>query len=382
MTLKIVADENMTAVAQIFGEFGELETVPGRELSRRQVRGADVLLVRSVTRVNRDLLDDTAVSFVGSATIGTDHIDMDYLHSRGIAFAHAPGCNAEAVVDYVLASLFALHDTPWFDKTVAIVGCGNVGGRLYRRLRRLGVRCLCVDPFLSPQQQADLCPLEEVVNADIVCLHTPLTTIGRHPTFHLFNEQRLRSLKPGALLLNAGRGGVVDNGALLELIQSGHLRCVLDVWENEPAIAPELLRSVLIGTPHIAGYSLEGRLRGTLMVQQAFCRSRSVDSGNASLESLMAALGYQPQCLEFNVLSAVDDYGRLRELVARAYSPGEDHKALLQLAADTDNLASGFDLLRKYYHFRREFGFLSVAGCGSTALAEKLTDLGFQVDTK
>ena len=208
MTLKIVADENMPVVDTLFGGLGQVTRLPGRALTAEQVADADVLLVRSVTRVDSNLIENSRVRFVGSATIGTDHIDRGYLAKRGIAFANAPGCNAEAVVDYVLATLCRLQPN-WLNASVGIIGGGNVGGRLYRRLRALDVDCLCYDPFLDASEQPDLVSFEEVLGADVLCLHTPLTTTGPYPSYHLLNGGVLAKLAADTLIINAGRGGAI-----------------------------------------------------------------------------------------------------------------------------------------------------------------------------
>ena len=268
--MKIVADENIAYAKHFFAELGELVLMAGRSITTADVRDADVLLVRSVTLVNRALLAGSAVKFVGSCTIGTDHVDQNYLTEAGIHFAFAPGCNAQAVVEYVWAALQGLA----VDVTAArvgVVGCGNVGGRLLRALHNKKVNAVGNDPFLSPAD-FPLVDLDVVMQCDVICLHTPLTKTGTHPTFHLFDQSRINQLKAGAVLLNAGRGAVIDNAALLQrLEQQQDLQVVLDVWENEPAIDGNLLAQVAIGTPHIAGYSAEGKLRGTEMVYEALC---------------------------------------------------------------------------------------------------------------
>ncbi|HQQ74263.1 MAG TPA: 4-phosphoerythronate dehydrogenase [Pseudomonadales bacterium] len=268
--MKIVADENIAYAAHFFAPLGELVLLPGRAIRRVDVQDADILLVRSVTSVNRDLLEGTAVRFVGSCTIGTDHIDSIYLQKNNIRFAYAPGCNAQAVVEYVLSAFLTL-EVNFSSSRIGIVGCGNVGGRLLRCLQAVGANVVGCDPFLI-DTDISLVNFEKILECEVICVHTPLTKTGLHPTFHLFDAAIINSLKPGAVLLNAGRGAVIDNSALLQRLQTHNdLQVVLDVWENEPAINPDLLKSVAIGTPHIAGYSAEGKLRGTEMVYDVLC---------------------------------------------------------------------------------------------------------------
>jgi len=375
--VKIIADENMPAVAQLFAPYGEVRLLPGRTLTQQDVADVQVLLVRSVTQVNAALLANSAVEFVGSATIGMDHIDVDYLARRNIPVAHAPGCNAEAVVDYVLATLFRLETHCWFDKTVAIVGCGNVGSRLYKRLAALGVKCFCYDPFLTAAQQADLCDWEQLDEADIICLHTPLTTSGAHPTHHLFDDEKLSQLKPGALLINAGRGGAIANDALLRHLNAGRLRAALDVWEREPAIDRALLERVEQGSPHIAGYSLEGRLRGTVMVYEAFCRWRGSTAQESILEKMLDDQAPTAHSLEIMCPPDGDDYQKMKAITLAAYDPQQDFRRMQDMASASTSLAEGFDLLRRHYPLRREFGFYRVGNIGNTDLANKLQALGF-----
>ena len=240
------------------------------------VRTADVLLVRSVTDVDAALLDGSAVQFVGSATIGTDHVDRDYLASRGITFAHAPASNADSVADYVVAALLRLcrrHGVALREQTVGIVGCGNIGGRLARRLPAFGLSVLRNDPPRAAEEGGGFVSLDEVLaRADIVTCHVPLTTEGPHATHHLLDADALGRLQPDAWLLNTSRGPVVDNAALLAALRDGPVgAAVMDVWENEPTPDPALVAAADVATPHIAGYAYDGKVRGTTMLYEALC---------------------------------------------------------------------------------------------------------------
>lgn len=243
-SLSILADENIPALEPLFGPLGQLRRLPGRTLSADDVADADILLVRSVTRVGPDLLAGSSVRFVGTATIGTDHLDIPWLEEAGIHWCNAPGCNADSVVDHVLSALWHLaaeRGRDPLDFCVGVVGAGNVGGRLLRRLEALGMRTLVCDPPRAEQEgEAGFVSLEQVLQeADLVALHTPLTDSGDHATWHLLQEDNLPLLKPGAILLNAGRGAVIDNGALLRLMERrDDLTLVLDVWEEEPDLDP------------------------------------------------------------------------------------------------------------------------------------------------
>lgn len=325
--MKIVADENIAFAREFFSQAGELRLMPGRNITAADVRDADILLVRSVTDVNAALLQGSAVKFVGSCTIGTDHVDTAWLAQHKICFAYAPGCNANAVVEYVLSALLAL-EIDLSRKKIGIVGCGNVGGRLLRCLQNAGADAFGYDPFLH-NSDLPLAIFSEILQCDVICLHTPLTKSGAFPTFHLFNADVINALKPGTLLLNAGRGAVIDNRALLQRLQTKEdLLTVLDVWENEPSIDPALLAAVTIGTPHIAGYSAEGKLRGTEMIYSALCSflQCTIPPPSITLDG---------EITPYDLLA--DD-------------------AALRMRFPVDG-AQAFDRLRKLYVARREGGF-------------------------
>ncbi len=274
--VKILVDENMPYARELFSRLGEVKPVAGRPIPVDELADAQALMVRSVTRVNASLLSGTAVKFVGTATAGTDHVDQAWLDEAGIGFSAAPGCNAIAVVEYVFSALLMLAERDGFtlkDRTVGIVGVGNVGSRLQARLEAWGVRTLLCDPPRAERGDAgDFRPLEALVReADILTFHTPLFKEGPYKTLHLADDALISALKPGAILINACRGAVVDNAALLTRLEAGQdLSVVLDVWEPEPDLNVELLKRVDIGTPHIAGYTLEGKARGTTQVFEAF----------------------------------------------------------------------------------------------------------------
>ncbi|MCL6415777.1 4-phosphoerythronate dehydrogenase PdxB [Aestuariirhabdus sp. Z084] len=357
--MKIVADENMPLVEEFFSGWGAIERVSGRAIGPEHVRDADLLLVRSVTPVNSALLEGSNVRFVGTATIGTDHIDLDYLQQRNIGFSAAPGCNAQAVVQYVFSVLALACD--WRqcrlkDLEVGIVGAGNVGGLLYRQLTALGVKCLISDPFLD-DPSLPLCSLTEVLqSSDVVSLHTPLTKTGKYPTKHLVNRNNLPVLKRGALLINSGRGPVIDEQALLEfLLQRGDLRVALDVWETEPGINRRVLQQVDIATPHIAGYSLEGRLRGTEMIYQAACEYFEKPE-QYSLAQLMPS----PSLEGVRVQAQEDAQSMAFRLARLLYDVRDDDLRMRRQLAASNDVALLFDRLRKEYPLRRENSSLEV----------------------
>ena len=337
----------MPMVDHFFAELGTITYLPGRTITAADVADADLLLVRSITEVNQSLLDGSSVAFVGSATIGTDHVDQAYLKAQGIGFAHAPGCNADAVVQYDLSVLSRLQPN-WLQSTVAIVGCGNVGSRLYRSLTNLGVHCRVYDPFLGADSSVNRVDFKAVLDAQVICLHTPLTQSGSHPTEHLFNADVLSQLDESTLLINAGRGAVIDNLALLARLQSGSaLRVALDVWEHEPRINLKLLDRVALATPHIAGHSLEGKLRGTQMLATAY-QAWANHEQISEIQEPAITVDSPSKTLVAETLS---------ELILASYDVSQDDarfRAALQSSAATGET---FDLLRKQYPERHEFGY-------------------------
>jgi erythronate-4-phosphate dehydrogenase len=378
MTLKITADENMPGLDALFGEH-HITRVNGRQLSAEQLIETDVLLVRSVTQVNEALLQKAKrLKWVGTATIGVDHLDQSYLTASGIPFTNAPGCNAEGVVDYVIGVIYGVlpERTSLADMTVGVIGAGNVGGRLIKRLQSFGCTVLINDP---PKADADnLCfehsDLDVLLStADIICCHTPLTTEGAYPTHHLLNEERLSLLKQGALLINAGRGPVIKETALQDFMnQRPDVQVCLDVWEHEPRVDKQLAERVQFATPHIAGYSLEGKIRGSYMLRE----SMSDVFGLSKPKSLEC---YLPKASVTQI--TISDECSLASVVHQAYNPAADDRRF-RLSLQTQNQPLAFDQLRKQYPVRREFSSLTVdlsLLSNPMPMAYALTALGFSV---
>lgn len=384
--MRIIADENIPLAEAFFSHLGEVERVPGRSLTARQLQRADLLLVRSVTPVNAQLLADTPVRFVASATIGTDHVDLGWLQQQGIAFTNAPGCNADSVVDYVLSALINLAQQQGCglsERKLGIVGVGNVGRRLQDRLQGLGIEALLCDPPRAERETTTagkFVELSELVErCDVFCLHTPLTRQGRYPSYHLFDADVLSRLPKNSWLINAGRGAVVDNRALLACLgQRQDLQVVLDVWESEPSIDTELAQRVALATPHIAGYSLEGKSRGTEMIYQAACRFLAVQPQRALAQLLPApAIGRIELCAD-----ATLELDLIPRLVKLVYDLRRDHDALMdKIQQHPVAIGTQFDQLRRNYPERREFSSLLVEGVDrGSHLASQLAGYGFSVD--
>ncbi|MEX3020098.1 4-phosphoerythronate dehydrogenase PdxB [Kluyvera sp. STS39-E] len=370
--MKILVDENMPYARELFSRLGEVRAVPGRPIPMEALADADALMVRSVTKVNEALLGDKAIKFVGTATAGTDHVDDGWLQQAGIGFSAAPGCNAIAVVEYVFSALLMLAERDGFaltDRTVGIVGVGNVGGRLQKRLEALGIKTLLCDPPRADNGDAgEFRTLDELVEqADVLTFHTPLYKDGPYKSLHLVDDALLRRLKPGTILINACRGPVVDNAALLARLEAGQdLSVVLDVWEPEPDLNLALLDKVDLGTPHIAGYTLEGKARGTTQVFEAYSQF----------------IG-QPQEVALSSLLPAPEFGRislhgplcqptLKRLVHLVYDVRRDDAPLRKVAG----IPGEFDKLRKNYIERREWSSLTVE-CDDADVAALLLKIGF-----
>nr|WP_228005822.1 4-phosphoerythronate dehydrogenase PdxB [Xenorhabdus sp. BG5] len=373
--VKILVDENMPYAEQLFQQLGEVQAIPGRPVPEGVLEHADAFMVRSVTKVNESLLQGSSVKFVGTATAGMDHVDQQWLSQAGIGFSAAPGCNAIAVVEYVFSALMLLAERDQFqlkDKTVGIVGVGNVGGRLADRLTALGVKTLLCDPPRADRgDEGAFWPLEKLVQeADILTFHTPLNHSGPYQTYHLADAALLSALPDNRILINASRGEVVDNQALLSALQNGkRLRTVLDVWEPEPNLSLPLLALVDIATPHIAGYTLEGKARGTTQVFEAYCEFLG-QPRKTELADLLPTPDFSQVTVRGEVTQSL-----LKRLMHLVYDVRRDDAPLRQVA----DQEGAFDRLRKYYPDRREWSSLTVH-CDSEESAQLLSRLGFNAE--
>ena len=353
--------------------------LPGRDIRSEDLQKTDALLVRSITKINGALLDDTAVKFVGSASAGVDHVDFDYLNARKLGFASSPGSNANSVAEYVIAALLTLaHQQHWklSGKTIGIVGVGHIGKLVKRKSEALGMKPLLNDPFLAQSGEIEHRPLEEVLGCDVVTLHVPITVDGPFPTFHLINRRSLTYVKPSTIFINASRGEVVDTQALLEAIQQARIGpTVLDVWEHEPHISWELFEAVSIGTPHIAGHSLDGKAAGTSMIYSALCKHFDIAPGWNPSQSLPS-----PTVPSFTVSpSSRSDEEVLKSIVTKVYDVEADYQRMKTVAsAPREERTRLFDNLRKHYPVRREFhGTTVYLPDDKKILVPALAELGF-----
>ncbi len=352
--MKIIVDENIPYGKESFGTLGTVETAPGRQINRDVLLDADALIVRSITKVNAALLENTPVRFVGTCTIGEDHIDKAYLAANGITFTSAPGCNANSVGEYITAALLVLADRYQLrldELSLGIVGVGNVGSRVFQKATALGMRCVLNDPPLYDQTNDSIYrPIDEILECDIITFHTPLEKAGKYPTYHLCDKEFLRWLKPGAILINSSRGAVVDNYDLEEALRTEHIRAaVLDVWENEPTPNPELLRLAAIATPHIAGYSFDGKVNGTTQVYEALCASLGFDATWSPQDFL------PPPPLPEITVNPAGNHALTGAVLSIYDIMADDSNMRGILDLPRDEYAAYFDGLRKNYPVRREF---------------------------
>lgn len=379
----IVADENIPLLDSFFGDIGEIRRVSGRSMSNEDVRDADIVLVRSVTRVNRELLEGSRVRFVGTTTIGTDHVDLDWLEAAGIRFSAAPGCNANSVAEYVL-SVLSLHAerrglADLSQLSVGIVGVGNVGGELAHKLERLGFDVRLCDPPRADREEEDqeFVSLEEAMKCDVVSLHTPLTREGDHPTLHMIGHRELEALGANQLLINAGRGEVIDSSALLARLDQGNAPTVaLDVWEQEPRIHPELVDRVWLATPHIAGYSLEGKVQGTEMIYQALSQFLGLPVRKKAGQFLP-----EPALSKISFTSSADEDDAIRIALRACYDPRPDDARLRNaMTGSVEERGAAFDRLRRDYPVRRECSSLKIQLKGtSKSLQDSFRAIGFKL---
>lgn len=376
----IVVNKNTPMAVEVFSRIGDVVGLDTREVTADAVRDADILVVRSETKVDRSLLNGSRVRFVGTVTIGTDHVDTEYLASKDVAFASAPGSNANSVAEYLASVLLTWSvrtGEPLTGKTIGIVGVGNVGKKVVRVAQALGMQVLLNDPPLARSTGGTAFrPLDELMGADFITLHVPLTKTGPDPTYHFFNAERIAAMKPGAVLINTSRGLVVESRALKDALSSRHLSCaILDVWEGEPEIDTSLLDLTILGTPHIAGYSLDGKLNALSMVYNEVCRYLGIKNRQG-----IDAVEMLPEESKITIPGTITDTAEVvRSAVRRAYDIEMDDSLLRGIKSlPAGGRAKYFMDLRANYRIRREF-FNRVVELLPTQVSAKpvLDNLGF-----
>lgn len=377
--INIVAGENIPYIKEAFEGLGNLTILPGRSITSVDLKDTNILLIRSITQVNEGLLKGTPVEFVGSASAGTDHMDTAYLEARNIGFASAAGSNANSVAEYIMAALLLLGKQQGFSllgKTIGIIGVGNIGKLVKQKAEALGMSPILNDPLLEETGQINHRSLEETLSSDVVTLHTPLTTAGPYPTYHMLNEQTFKWLKPSAVFINAARGEVVDTKALLKAITFKKIGpTIIDVWEHEPEINWDFFQAATLGTPHIAGHSLDGKANGTFMIYAALCKHLGIEPTWNPVQSLPPPT---VSSIEPNS-QASSDQEQIRQIVTKIYDIEVDyHQMQKLLVASPNERPTLFDALRKNYPVRREFHRTRIKLPNHHCeLRQIITDLGF-----
>ncbi|MDA3872738.1 MAG: 4-phosphoerythronate dehydrogenase [Kiritimatiellae bacterium] len=375
--MKCICATSVSLGVQAFSGLGDVVELAETEFTPERIQGADAVITRSKTRLNRALLQGTEVKFAGTCTAGIDHADPEALAELGVYFASAPGCNANAVSEYVLAALLEAAEQLDFrfkGKTLGIIGHGQVGIRVERKARALGFRVLRNDP---PKQAAGgvgpFVELETLLReSDVVTLHVPLVENGPTPTRGLLGETELSLLKPGVLLLNACRGEAVDTESLIQAKRSGRISwLVLDVWDPEPRIPAELVRVADLATPHIAGHSVEGKVNGTRQIREQLCEVLKLDVPAWDPEPLMAA----PENPQVNLPDEGTLEERLRICVKACCDIRLDDRHLRE---STEDVGAHFTHLRRSYRDRREFSATRIIGLRPGEV-EMYRELGFKV---
>ncbi|MBL4630957.1 MAG: 4-phosphoerythronate dehydrogenase [Paraglaciecola sp.] len=371
--MKIYYEDSMPYAAEFFSELGDCQVFSHKTINAEMLADADVLLVRSTTQVNGQLLAKSKqLKFVATATAGTDHVDKHYLASQHIPFVSAGGCNAVAVAEYVLSAMLVMgKELNWqlADKTVGIVGAGHVGSALSRLLTVLGINYkLCDPPLADTGDSRAFVGMDEIMQCDVISLHVPWIKDGAYPTQNLFDKNRLAALSNKQVLINACRGEVIDNQAVVDLFEQGKsLNLVLDVWENEPGINMALIPHVALATAHIAGHTIEGKARGTEMLYLALCKHL----GNQADKKLSDYLPHaEPSRIQIG--EKQNFWSALRQLVLDVYNIESDDQ---HFRANMHG-AEQFRYIRKHYPIRREFSAIAL-NTGNFTDSKAIYALGF-----
>lgn len=373
--MKIVADDKIPFLKGVLEPFADLVYLPGKQISNKVLKDADALLIRTRTKCTPSLLKGTKVKFIGTATIGFDHMDTQFCEKNGISWTNAPGCNSYSVQQYMAAALLKIAAEfrfPLKGITIGIVGVGNVGSKVEKLAHALGMEVLLNDPPRAREEgDSNFVSLGTILyKADIVTLHVPLNVVGEDCTWHLFDEKSFKKMRKGTWFINTSRGEVMESSALKKALDSGKLAgAVLDVWENEPDIDIDLMAKTFLSTPHIAGYSTDGKANGTATVINELSRFFGLSLKNWYPPSLP-----DPDKPVFSVNGiGKSDEDIVREAVLHTYNIDEDNFRLRFAPAD-------FEKLRGDYGIRREFTAYKVKLNGGTKQSRRLLEnLGFSV---
>ena len=373
-SMKIIIDDKIPFIKDVFEPYAEVVYLPGDKFTRADVSNTDALIIRTRTICNEALLKGSSVKFIASATIGYDHIDVEWCEANGIAWTNAAGCNSGSVYQYmasVFATLSVQFGINFHEKTLGVIGVGNVGRKVVDLGRILGMNLLMNDPPRAEKEGlAQFVPLDEILNmSDIISIHVPLKNGGSHPTYHLFDKTTFEQLRRSTILINSSRGEVVDGIALKNALKNKEIgAAVIDVWENEPDIDVELLSMLNIATPHIAGYSADGKANGTTMSVKAVSRFFGLpltEWRTTDIYSPIQPLRFELDCRGKSVQQC------LKEAIWYTY-PVNDDDGRLRASPAT------FEKQRSEYPIRREFAAFTIDLKNSTSEIEKrLKSLGF-----
>jgi len=373
--MKIVADNKIPFLKGVLEPYAEVAYYPGTEINAKLVNDADALLVRTRTKCNANLLENSKVKFIATATIGFDHIDTAYCESKDIRWTNAPGCNSVSVMQYIASALVFLSEKYNFnysDKTLGVVGGGNVGSKVALLASGLGMKVLLNDP---PRERVEgkgkFVSLQKIQeNADIITFHVPLNNEGVDKTYHLVDEDFLHGIKPETIIINSSRGEVVSAASLKKALKEKKIKAaLLDVWENEPLIDKELLDLVDIGTPHIAGYSADGKAMGTAMSVQALSRFFNFNLNNWLPDNIPQVHNNKIEidCEELNIQEVIN------KAVLATYNIENDSTALKKSLKT-------FEAQRGNYPLRREFNAYEVClKNDKNNIGQLLSTLGFRI---
>lgn len=376
--MKIVADDKIPFLKGVLEPYAEVVYIPGKQINSDILKNCDALLIRTRTKCNEELLGGTSVRFIGTATIGVDHIDTQCCDRNQITWTNAPGCNSSSVQQYIASALIKISSDKSFnlkDKTLGIIGVGNVGSKVEKFARSIGMNVLLNDPPRARKEgNKNFHDLNTVLSeSDIITVHIPLNVLGEDKTFHLFDDLNFNKIKKGAWFFNSSRGEVVVTSALKKMLLSGKLNgAVIDVWENEPDIDIELLQRVYLATPHIAGYSTDGKANGTAMVVNSLGKYFNLFAGNWYPGNI-------PLPVSPDILINCNDKSEeeiIREAVIHTYNIGDDSTRLRFSPRD-------FEKLRGEYPVRREFSSYVVdLKDGTARIRQTLENIGFRMKVR
>jgi erythronate-4-phosphate dehydrogenase len=373
--MKIVADDKIPFLKGALEPHAEVVYIPGKQISSEILKDSDALLIRTRTICNENLLDGTSIRFIGTATIGFDHIDIQYCSRNKITWTNAPGCNSLSVQQYIAAALLRISSEHHFnlkDKTLGIIGVGNVGSKVEKFARNIGMNVLLNDPPRARiEGKKNFHRLNTVLSgSDILTVHVPLNVVGEDQTWHLFSEESFKKIKRGAWFLNSSRGEVTDTYSLKKALNSGMISgAVIDVWENEPYIDPELLQQAFIATPHIAGYSTDGKANGTAMIVNSLTKYFNLPSENWYPSNV------PPPASPYISIDCNNksDEEIIREAVIHTYNIDKDN-SMLRISIQN------FEKLRGDYPVRREFTSYTInLKDGTEKVRQTMKSIGFRM---